>query len=461
MGLKKTRKQISYADLTRILEVIYEKSYIKKPNGRGALDFDLARPFLKEQGVEDYILFVDKIPFPLNSKRNIYAPHNLILRNLDIELECNLDWDQNFVWVGDWPWIKWHFEHCRFKPSSPNMLNICFRWRGDFRFYNNKFDFGDSKGMRSWLFVFASGSSVLFQRNDFQDSSLQIPYVVETSPDVRELSWEKRKAYIVRDDSYYEAMIRKRYELPETVHLEIPDASLRRLGINRISFLGNKGIDRLQLRCKADYYIFTGINCINYLNFNELDSNFMDLTSIYFSSRERIDPNFDDSFHHKKLFLSMRDFGIKKQDVGLVNALDKQLHRIEYFLTKEQKIPFRVTGSEWLEYWQDRMLYAWRKWSSDYYRSWFRPLLIGVLGYVVLNAFPWIWIEEFTVSDWIAFSLRRIDRLPFYTAGLKELHESVYESLSQGSKNWLRFIGLFQLVWVTMWGFAFSKSIRR
>ena len=121
----------------------------------------------------------------------------------------------------------------------------------------------------------------------------------------------------------------------------------------------------------------------------------------------------------------------------------------------------RVNGSEWLEYWQDRLLYAWRRWSSDYYRSWFRPLLIGVLGYVVLNAFPWIWIEEFTVSDWIAFSLRRIDRLPFYTVGLEELHESVYKSLSPGSKNWLRFIGLLQVIWVTMWGFAFSKSIRR
>lgn len=460
MGQKNTHKKISYADLTRILQGIYERTYTKKPNG-GSLDLDLARPFLQEHGFEDHILCVHKRPFPLNSKRNIYAPDNLIFRNLDIELECHLDWGQDFIWVSKWPWIKWHFEHCRFKPSSPNMRNLHFRWRGEFRFYKNEFDFGDRWGGRSWLFVFTSGSEVLFQRNDFKNSSIQIPYIVETSSDVRELSWEKRNAYIVRDDSYYEAMIRKRYELPETVHLEIPDASLRRLGINRISFLGNKGIDRLQLRCKADYYIFTGINCINYLNFNELDSNFTDLTSIYFSSRERIDPNFDDSSHHRKLFLSMKDFGIKKQDVGLVNALDKQLHRIEYFLTKEQKVPFRVTGSEWLEYWQDRMLYAWRRWSSDYYRSWFRPLLIGVLGYVVLNAFPWIWIEEFTVSDWIAFSLRRIDRLPFYTVGLEELHESMYKSLSPGSKNWLRFIGLLQMVWVTMWGFAFSKSIRR
>ena len=30
MGQKKIRKKISYAELTRILQVIYEKSYIKK-----------------------------------------------------------------------------------------------------------------------------------------------------------------------------------------------------------------------------------------------------------------------------------------------------------------------------------------------------------------------------------------------------------------------------------------------
>lgn len=444
------QKKISYAELIRILEVIQKKSYKKTTNG-WSLNLDLAHPFLKEQGFEDHILYVHKIPFPLNSKRNTYVMDNLIFRNLDIELECNLDWDQDFI-----PMITWHFEHCRFKPSSPNILNICFRESGKFRFYNNEFEFGDSKGTRSWLFGFESGSEVLFQRNNFKDSSIQVPGTSEASSGGHKLSWEEREAYIVRDDSYYEAMIRKNHGLPETVRLEILDS-----GLHRISFVGNKGIDRLYFRCKADYYVFSGINCIKHLNFNELDSNFKDTKSIYFSSRERIDPNFHDSSHHKKLFLSMREFGIKKQDVGLVNALDKQLHRIEYFFTKEQKVPFRFNKSEWLEYWQDRLLYAWRRWSSDYYRSWFRPLLIGVLGYIILNAFPWIWIEEFTVSDWIAFSLRRIDRLPFYTVGLEELHEPVYKSLSLGSKNWLRFIGLLQVVWVTVWGFAFSKSIKR
>ena len=69
--------------------------------------------------------------------------------------------------------------------------------------------------------------------------------------------------------------------------------------------------------------------------------------------------------------------------------------------------------------------------------------------------------EGFSASDWIAFSLRRIDKIPFYTSGLEELFSSVYECLPDGSKNWLRFIGLFQVIWVAIWGFSFSKSIKK
>lgn len=464
MSRKKIRKSISSTDLIQILQVIHEESLIKKTDTITEYDLDLANSFLKDRGFGDHIMAYHqsgrKRSFPLNSERNVYEIRNLIFKNLDIELEGNLNWNEDFIWATDPLHAKWHFEHCLFKSPSLSMRSILFGWYGSFRFYKNEFEFGDVEVTKSWLFGFANGSRVLFQINDFKNSNIQISCAIKDSLDVQKLSWERREAYLVKDDSYYEAMIRKNLELPETVRLEIPDKSLNYLGLDRISFLGNKKIDELYLRCKANDYIFKGINCINRLHFNELDYSFRDLTSIYFSPRERIDPDFCNSNHHRKLFLSLREFGVKKQDTDLVNALDKQLNRIEYFLTKEQKVPFR-SGSEWIEYWQDRTLYAWRRWSSDFYRSWFRPLLIGVLGYMSLNAFPWFWIEGFNVSDWIAFSLRRIDRIPFYTAWLKEFYGPVYEALPTGNKNWLRFIGLFQMIWATMCGFAFSKSIRK
>ena len=33
--------------------------------------------------------------------------------------------------------------------------------------------------------------------------------------------------------------------------------------------------------------------------------------------------------------------------------------------------------------------------------------------------------------------------------------------LSIGSKNVLKFIGLFEVIWLAMWGFALAKAIRK
>lgn len=120
---------------------------------------------------------------------------------------------------------------------------------------------------------------------------------------VRQLSWGGRKAYITEDDSYYEAMIRKKYQLPEAVRLNIPDAHSGHVGLNSLSFLGNKGIDDLYLRCNAAFYVLRGINHINRLRFNKLDSRPLDLeVEIYIGSRERIDPYLHNPLHQEIYF---------------------------------------------------------------------------------------------------------------------------------------------------------------
>lgn len=462
MSTKKTRKSVSSDELREILEIVHTKCYERNKNESWSFDPDLARPFLNERGLSDHVVLFQFKPYPLNSEKHKYDTLNLILKNLHIELDCNLEWREDSRWVSDSPSIKWHFEQCGFRASSPNMQTIRFDWMGEFRFFDNTFEFSGSGG-RTWLLVFTGGSSVLFQTNDFRDSSIQIPHTLsnETLPK-RKLSWGKTDAYIVKDDSFYQAMIRRNYGLPESVQLKI----LREfsepfgVGLERISFIGNRGIDRLLFRCQASNYVFDGINSVNHLGFTELDSEFDELKSIYFSSRERIDPFFHHVRHHRRLFLSMRKFGVKNHDNELVKALEKQLIRIEYFLTKEQKPPFRLDCREWLGYWQDRLLQAWRRWSADFYKSWSRPLTMVILGYLIFNAFPMFWIDGFSITDWLAFSLRRIDKVPFFTAGLAEFHRELYDSLTLRSQNWLRLIGLLQVVWVTMWGFAFSKAIR-
>lgn len=460
--MRKIRKRISCADLSQVLNVVDRQSLIKKTANSISYDITLANPFLREQGLDSHIICYKPRgkKLLLNRESPTYGMNNLIFRNLDIEMGLDLNWGKDSGW-NSLQLIDWHFEHCRFKPSSPNMATISYSWSGFFRFYNNEFDFGDSRAMRSWLFLFESGSSVLFERNDFKNSSVQVDCVVrEDDSSIEKLSWEGRNMFLVKDDSYYEAMIRKNHQLPETVRLEFSESTYRRsLGLSSMFFASNKNIDRMYVRCKTDHYVFKGINCIKHLSFDELSLNLPNLRSIYFGSRERIDPDFGSSLHHRELFLSLKKYGVEKEDSVLVDALNKHLDRIEYYLAKAQET--ELLGSGWLDYWQDRIRYEWRRLSSDFYRSWLRPLSIVVLGYVGLNSLPGLWIEGLSVSDWIAFSLRSIDKIPFYTAGLQDLHGSAYDNLSPSSKNWLRLIGLFQVVWVAIWGFALSKSIKR
>lgn len=467
MRSEKSRKSIASSDLVQVLQEVAKKSYVEKTSTRSKYDFDLAIPFLKENRLDGHICFRSfEKGLPLNSERRVYSrATNILIRNLTIKFDTHLDLSRQSDWEPASS-AKWHFEECRIEPASPNTGDIQFPWMGDFRFYKNDFSFKNSGGMRSWLFAFWVGSRVLFQKNDFKNSNMEI---VLSFPDedskysnVRKLSWGRRYAYITEDDSYYGAMIRKKYQLPETVRLNIPDAYSGHVGLDNLSFLENKGIDRLNLRCNAASYVFRGINHINLLRFNELDSDSPDLgVRIYIGARERIDPYFHYPLHHRSLFISLREFAAEKQDAWLVSVMDKQLDRVEYFLAKDQEISFLADKREWFEYWQDRILYAWRRWSSDFYRSWLRPLSMVILGYGVLNALPWFWIENFTFSDWIAFSLRPISQIHLYAGSLEAVCGDEYKCLPLRSKNWLSFIGLLQMIWIAVWGFAFSKSIKR
>ena len=237
----KSRETLSSSDLIQIFQEVNKKSYVERTPTRATYDFTLAIPFLKEKGLDESICFRSfEEGLPTNSERGIYdGISNILIRNLTIKFDTHLDLSKQSDWEPA-STAKWHFEECRIEPLSPNTGNLHFPWRGDFRFYKNEFSFDDSEGARIWLFVFGIGSRVLFQKNDFKNSSMQIVY---SSPDedskysnVRKLAWKGREAYITEDDSYYEAMIRKKYQLPETVRLNIPDAHSEHVGLNNLSW---------------------------------------------------------------------------------------------------------------------------------------------------------------------------------------------------------------------------------
>ena len=441
-----------------------QKSITRKAQGSILWNLELAIPFLRVRGLADHIVFLQPRGkhFPWYRERSAYDTNNVVVRHLTITFDDALIFDRQT----DWDPMGWgltlHFEHCHFQPQRARAA-ITFPWSGKFRFYRNRFIYPTSGIVGSWHLSFLSMSEVTFQRNNFDNSDIQMVSRPDADDSwIEKLSWKEHSAYLLKDDAYYKSMIRKAHQLPNSARLKTPDSSgsSEHVGLTRVTLVGNMGIGSLLMRCDAQHYGFRGRNQIQSLSFFAPRSD-LDETVVYLGRRERIDPEFRAPFAHRDLFLSLKQSAEQNGDTSLMSTFQRHLDRIDYFLTREHRVSLRDGIGGWLEYWQDRCRYFWRRWSADFYGSWLRPLTFGVLGYVGFNALAWIWIETFTFTDWIAFSLRRVDRIPFYTAGLEDLRPVEYRSLVPESKNWLRVIGLLQNVWVAMWGFAFGKATRR
>ena len=389
---------------------------------------------MRKQGLNEHIAFVsakrlDKA-LPLNSERHIFEIDNVVVRDLEIKLDDRSAWDE----IADWSPIsnaKWHFEGCCFRSPSPNMWALAFPWRGSFRFHKNQFRFpSDGHGGGAWILPFKSGSRVSFVGNDFGGKTIQTRCVAS----------EEGKDSSVETSN---------------------DEDWRNLG--QIAFLANKRVGDLWIQEGYSSIEITGMNRIDRLNVDLIvDADGGNQTSIYLGPREKIDPSFHNCLQHRSLFLRMRRLAAFNHDSRQLTVLDRQLERIEYFLNKGQDVPSPFDFRVWIEYWQDRVLYGWRRWSSDFYRSWLRPMAMLVGGYLVINALPpAILIDDFSVSHWIDLTLRPLTQIALYEASLGRIVGSDYKAVSTSAKALLKLAGLIEVLWIGVWAFAFTKSIRR
>lgn len=432
---KPTRKNISSTNLIRVLKEIGRLSFKETETG-GTYDFDLAISFLRGEGLDKNIIDqpADKrigTGLPLNSERSVYSwLSNIVVRGLSIDIDSKPIGKE--LTGRSFQSAMLHIENCQFSMSDSNMPSFSFPWSGNFRFYRNELKYvGKYPEICTWIFVFGNNSRVAFVENKFHSGSIQINAIAAG-----------------------------------TIGSNSPPNKLQHL-----LFLGNKGIGELQLNCRAGYYEFRGGNRIDQLDLlpglkirkDRPEHRF----SFYFGPREKIDPDFHHNRHHRILFLFLRERANKKQDSQIVRTLDKYLDRIDYSLTKDQGIRFkdvkndRTELAQWLGHWQDRFLYGWRKLSSDFYRSWLRPLSAMVLGYLILNAVPWLVVDGFTCSDYIAFCLRSPNKIPFYTDELRLILQSQYDCLPNWRKNILGFVGFLQAISLAMFAIAFRRAIAR
>ena len=412
-------KFIKLSELVEILWQACQEATVQSPMGYFSFDLDRSLKFLQEEDLSDHIAFSprDHDEIPLDSELHQYGMSNVIIQNLQIELDSK----KGLTIYSDWQPVsrsKLHFENCHFEAQRADvMYSIIFPWTGSFRFYKNKFKFAIC-----WIFPFKKGSRVEFQGNDFNNNEIHS---------------------LCSSDKFDDAC---------DYQVEIPTS---------LSFVSNRGISRLHFGGYTTVSI-TGANRIERLDIDEMkEIDVAKSISIFFGLREKIDQEFHYCLHHRHLFLWMRRLAAAKEDARQIRVLDKHIDRIEYFLNKELKTPCILDYSIWVEYWQDRILYAWRRWSSDFYRSWVRPLCWLVLGYLLLNAAPALYLENFTMSHWIEFNLRSVGEIAKYESSLEKIFSGDYESVSLRLKNILRIIGLVEVIWIAMWSFAFVKAIKR
>ena len=428
------RKRIAVSELVDVLHHACDLSYVTRSTTSSSYDFERSRPCLTEHDLHEHVTFVSRnfTQLPLNSERHVYDLRNIVLSNLHLTLDHRSAWTAHDDWT-PLSYAKWHFDNCLFDASSANMWTLHFPWPGSFRFHNNAYNFPSDRYPRHWLFVFSHGSRVLLHGNDFRGHTLQTQCVPATLD-------------------------------PSTPHGTGNEST----NFGSISFVGNKGISSLD--------ILEGFSSISVIGMNHIERLWIQGVSqprrlhdtmstrgpvVYFGSREKIDRRFHYSLEHRKLFLNLRMLAAIKHDARQVSVFDREIDRIEYYLNKDKSLPKPSDYSVWTEYWRDRLFYAWKRWSSDFYRSWSRPLFMAIVGYLLLNAVPGLLIDSFTISDWIAFCLRPLGEIPQYERSLSALVGSDYELLPTLVRNLFKLVGFFEVAWIAMWSFAFAQSVRK
>lgn len=422
------RKKIKLTRLAEVFREIAVQSTISRSEQSLSWDFARSSKYLHEQELKGHICFVSRsgTQFPLNSERHKYDLSSLIVRNLEIDLDNRSAWDD----VGDWAPIssvKLHFELCQFASSSPNMWPMAMPWMGSFQYEQNEFIFPPNEHSGTWIFSFHQGSRVWFVGNNFTGSSIQTRCISQSKD--RDKSEEDGKT-----EPWW----------------------------GRIALVANKGMHELWIQEGYSSIEISGMNHIDRLMVNLIEDNDLSKrTSIYLGARERIDPAFHNCLQHRSLFLNMRQIAALNHDSRQLLVLDRQLERIEYFLNKGREAPSMFEYGVWIEYWQDRILNAWRRWSSDFYRSWLRPLIVLIFGYLVINMAPALFVESFLTNYWIDFTLRPITEIATYEATLDRILGDEYKTVPASAKSLFRLAGLVEVVWIGVWGFALAKSIKR
>ena len=403
-----TRHSLSARQFVDIL-TDFNRLIVAKVNERSmSVDTDRAMPYLERRGLRDHITVFKKPVAEIHrvgQHHSGYGIVNISVEMLDITFhkEINLDVPLESWKVGSSKWIpvqnfNWQFKDCRF--SGLRTSSLSFGWARGFRFDDCLFQFNVTHG-RNLALHFMDNSVVVFSQVDFGGSRFQI---------------------------------------------QTHESALS------IEFYGNSGIDVLDIAGSSRHFRLNGTNHVNYLSL--LHSEFS-LETVELGAFERIDRLFLRPDHHRQLFLELRRRASEREDGRQANILDAYIDEIDYCLLKAQRV--RGLGARWL-YLQNRVLFSIRKWTSNFHRSWCRPVAAMTVGYTVLNALPPLFVESTAiVEDWLRLCANPLSR----TSGhMEQLLGESYAKASDLVKIGIDYVSLIKILWMAGWGIVLRKVVR-
>lgn len=371
---------------------------------------DRATSYLERQGLRDHIRVFKK---PISEIHRVgqelsgYGIENISVERLEItfDKEINLNVHLESWKIGPNKWMpvehfNWHFKCCRF--SGLRTSSLSFTWARGFRFDDCSFLFKVPPGTRNLALHFGENSDVVFSQVDFGGSRFQI---------------------------------------------QTHESALS------IELYGNCGIDMLSIFGAAKHFRLNGTNHVSCLSLTQIE--YTDLSIVEIGAFEQIDRLFQRPDHHRQLFLELRRKASEREDSRQVNILDAYIDEIDYCLLKAQRV--RGMWRRWL-YLQKRALYWLRKWTSNFHRSWFRPVSAMIIGYAALNILPPLFVESTTVvEDWLRLCANPLSRTSEH---MEQILGKSYTDASGLVKIGTDYVSLSKILWLAGWGIVFRKVLR-
>ncbi len=432
----KKRKKVSCDELSRILcfEGVEESARTQSEGNalEGCIQWYSATSF-DDKGGWDIIIFY--------------------LKNLEIEITDNSDKNHSNSEVdvryglSSMP-ANLHFENCHFLMSSNiDEDGIKFFPVSDDSYHRESLYFVGNKNTGGCSFSFPSGSSVVFDQNNFTD-------------------------IIIRRNDGNDSNKMK------CIYLEFKRNKFRELDLDfpfpfeysiNCHFVGGNEIDILKWNQLVDRRKFGHLGkIVKYDDVHEYN-----LLSISFERSEKIGWGWLNTRYVKRyieilrdmkdLFVRLKNLAHVRGDIGQENIISSYISIIEYAGVKNSKWYKSWRG------WQDWLLLGWRWISSRFYTSWIRPISLLLLGYFLLNAIPFIWaefdeIKEVSSGKYWDFCVYTPAKIFLYADNLRDvLGNCAYANLKREflfGEVGLSVIGIFRLVWIWLCGAAFRNAIK-